>query len=290
MRPRSSLLALLLNCSLAISLACSWSQAEVSWWLSVSGNGYAIVAGSYHTKPENGTDFGDAAVGGAAVERAFVLRNTTNRTLYLAANPSWSTDGAHAEDFRVVGNLPSSLVPGASHQFTVRFRPSALGTRTTMLRIPHALSPQGPWRSFDFRLQGRGVSSGTLMVQASASKQTIAHGSMPLDDDGATDLGAVIGPGDSLSLDLILRNGAEGGLLQLDKVQLMGPHAGDFSFSDLPPGSLLDSGGQALRIVFRPQDQRPGQRQAVVAIHTSDAAKPVYLFVIYATVLPASDA
>jgi len=92
-------------------------------------------------------DFGNVDL---SATKTFVVTNSGNITLTLSGI---TKGGTHSNEFTVGGTLPASLAVGASTNFTVTFRPAALGERTAALHIGNGAGDG----SFDIALKGTGV-------------------------------------------------------------------------------------------------------------------------------------
>ena len=108
-------------------------------------------AGSELTDALSKRSFGTVKTGLRSVTKTFTIRNAGNATL---SGLAISRTGHHSADF-IVGTLAkTSLVPGASTTFTVRFAPRAKGTRSAAIQIRSNDADENP---FDIPLVGLGV-------------------------------------------------------------------------------------------------------------------------------------
>lgn len=101
---------------------------------------------------DGGTDtsFGTALVSGGTIDRTYTIQNTGAGTLTLSAP---TIGGAHASDFSVIAAPAASVAAGGSTTFTVRFDPSASGTRNATISITNDDSNENP---YDFSISGIG--------------------------------------------------------------------------------------------------------------------------------------
>ena len=73
---------------------------------------------------------------GAYTDYTFTILNAGGRVLELTGTPKAAVSGTHAADFSVISQPTSSIAAnGGTTAFTVRFTPSAGGTRTAVVRI-----------------------------------------------------------------------------------------------------------------------------------------------------------
>ena len=137
--------------------------------LSVACNGFVIAAGDTTPAAEDGTDFGNAPIGGSPVIRTFTVQNNgTAPLLPPAGTPMVSIIGPNASDF-VVTQQPSSPLAagGGASTFQVTFVPTAISTRTAILSITNGGPNQNPYL---FSIQGTG--NGTANITYSTGTET----------------------------------------------------------------------------------------------------------------------
>jgi hypothetical protein len=102
--------------------------------MTVLGNNALLQDGYSVPAATNNTDFGQAPIGGG-VEKAFVISNSGGAPLNLIGTPKVHILGPQAGDFSVAVQ-PGAVVPaGATAPFTVRFAPTATGTRRAVVAI-----------------------------------------------------------------------------------------------------------------------------------------------------------
>ena len=106
-----------------------------------------------------GRDFGPVLVGGAK-DLVFTVSNTGNANLNLTLPITFS--GPDAAMFTVTSPPMTTLLPGASTTFTVRFAPLTAGAKAAVLHLVNNDSNENP---FDINLGGFG--SGLTVVSAS---------------------------------------------------------------------------------------------------------------------------
>jgi hypothetical protein len=128
-----------------------------------SSTGVAIDPGSNNPNSTDLTDFASVAsdgAGGAVRVRLFTLTNTGLATLTLSGPNFVSIEGANAADF-VISAQPglTTLLPGQSTTFKVRFDPTTTGLRTATVTL---LTNENPVLSpsagdYTFTIAGTGV-------------------------------------------------------------------------------------------------------------------------------------
>jgi hypothetical protein len=96
--------------------------------MTVLGDGQAIQSGRLSPTSANGTDFGAATLGGAAIENTFTIQNTGNATLTISAIKV-------PPGFTVIARPPRSIAPGGSATFTLRLNTRKIGTFVGLVRV-----------------------------------------------------------------------------------------------------------------------------------------------------------
>jgi Domain of unknown function (DUF4082)/HYDIN/CFA65/VesB-like, Ig-like domain len=125
--------------------------------MDLRGNGKLIVSGDVSPSAQDGTDFGSTNVGSGFQDSTFTIQNVGDAPLALTGTPRVSVTGPAAVDFIVTSPTNSSIAPGGTATFTVRFDPSARGLRTATISIPNNDSTENP---YTFMVQGGGVAAG----------------------------------------------------------------------------------------------------------------------------------
>jgi hypothetical protein len=103
----------------------------------VSGASVGIATGDGTPSPSDNTDFGSLVAAGSAVRvRLFTLTNIGLASLVLTGSPRVTITGAGASQF-VVSAQPTltTLSPGQSVTFKVRFDPTAAGTHAATITL-----------------------------------------------------------------------------------------------------------------------------------------------------------
>jgi hypothetical protein len=94
--------------------------------------------------------FGSVNVGASSSTITFTIKNTGVADLIVS---SIQKLGANPGDFTVTQPISSTVTPGGSTTFTVRFTPTAAGTRTTTISIANNDSNENP---YTFTVTGTG--------------------------------------------------------------------------------------------------------------------------------------
>ncbi|HWB02370.1 MAG TPA: choice-of-anchor D domain-containing protein [Verrucomicrobiales bacterium] len=153
--------------------------------------------------PDGGTvDFAGVklSLSGSAV---FQLRNAGTANL---TGINLSIDGPNASDFAVTVPPPAVVLPGESHDFTVRFTPGALGARQAMLHIASNDTDENP---FDLTLTGRGALPGDVDLSFNHAVNGAMRG-VVLQPDGKVILRGEFNTVDSVARNTVARLNADG--------------------------------------------------------------------------------
>lgn len=169
--------------------------------IAVSGNGVALTDGDFEPDVNDFTGFGQVNVNISTRERTFIVSNSGTQALLLSGTQRVVIAGTHAGEFTLLQDLPTSIAPGGSAQFRVRFSPTATGLRTASISVT---SNDPDTSVFNFSIQGRGVRKPVTQVLGNAS--VIASGDSTPSPTDHTTFGQVAFPGDSRVRTYVVRN------------------------------------------------------------------------------------
>ncbi len=124
-------------------------------------NGAAIASGTATTSAADGTDFGTLSTEASTRDHVFVVTNAGSAAVTISGV---TTSGSHAADF-VILDFPATVSPFTASNLTVRFDPSAAGTRSAVITIANNDDDEG---TYTFAVGGTGQSTATVFT-ASAS-------------------------------------------------------------------------------------------------------------------------
>ncbi len=136
----------------------------------VDANSYKIFDGDITPGTANNTDFGNATLG-TSINKDFNVRNTGSGSLNVSGI---TFGGTNAGNFALVAppTFPVSIAPFGSMTFTVKFSPSAIGTRNATLYIANDDLDES---TYDFSIRGNGVDSihhNTSVASINTASQT----------------------------------------------------------------------------------------------------------------------
>jgi uncharacterized membrane protein len=217
-----------------------------------------IVRNSSSTELQDGSataqSFGNTAIGQNS-SLTFYIKNDGFADL---TGLGITIDGANAADFSVTANPTAPLAPVGTTSFTVRFTPSASGTRTAAL---HIASNDASESSFDILLSGTGfIPAPEIVVEQPAGTgltdgvSTVAFGTVPLTA--------------SLSRTFTLRNTGTATLSGI-ALSISGTHAADFALTTAPAASVAAGSSTTFTVRFIPGSA--GARTATLQIASNDA-------------------
>lgn len=176
------------NYAFAISGTVLGTTAQFS----VQGYGLPIAAGDTSPRVEDGTDFGQAVRGGAAVLRLFTLRNDSATPLLFG--PVGAPEG-----FTVVKDLPGMLLAGASDSLVVQLNTATLGAKTGAVSFATSDPNRDP---FQFAIAGRVVAAPDPFAQAAKIGEG-PEGTVTANGDGSYSIAGggvdIWGPNDGLT-------------------------------------------------------------------------------------------
>ena len=215
----------------------------------LSGTGVAPVVGVSPTQ----FAFGEARIGTPSDAHSFTISNNTTDSQNLVIT-NIALVGGSVGDFAIVINsclpFPKNVTPGSLCTLQVRFAPTAIGVRTTNLRIT-SNDPVTP--TLDVPLSGTGTNQTLAVTPASLS---FGHQVV-----GAT----------SAAQTLTIANTGTLGDLVLNSIALAGANPADFSIENnlcTPPKTLAPGESCTLGVRFGPTTT--GARDASIVV-TSDA-------------------
>lgn len=149
--------------------------------INIKGNGNTISDGDNSPSTTDGSDFGDVDVGTSS-DHTFTIYNTGTAVLHLG---TVNLTG----DFSLQ-NVPSSTVsPGSSTTFTVRFSPTTSGTRTGTVSIVNDDTDENP---YNFSIRGNGIAK-TVWIKNGAGTSAYTDPSPYLNNSDASETLTVAG-------------------------------------------------------------------------------------------------
>lgn len=242
--------------------------------MEVTGNGMLITSGDTTPSLLDDTDFGFVSVPlNQTSSRTYTITNSGTGPLSVG---TVTLSGAAASEFAVIAQPATSVAPGASITFTVRFDPIAALLRTATVSFPNGDLNESP---FTFAIQGNGTAP-EIVVRGNGSN--IGDGSTSpstanLTDFGSTHLGTEV-PGITVSY-TIQNTGSEA--LNVGAVSVSGTHAADFSVVAQPPGSIAAGGSATFSVLFKPS--ATGLRSAALSFPNNDSNENPFNFSIQGT-------
>ncbi|MHB8086712.1 MAG: sortase [Anaerolineaceae bacterium] len=128
--------------------------------IDIQGNSISIASGDTTPALADGTNFGPVLLA-ANTTKTFTIKNTGDASLTLSGASPVQVSGANASDFDVSVQPTSPVAAGGSTTFTVRFTPSAFGTRLASVSVFNGDSNENP---YTFAIQGAGANAPTVVT------------------------------------------------------------------------------------------------------------------------------
>jgi hypothetical protein len=246
--------------------------------ISILGNGEEIIDGDSAPSSLDGTDFGNAVIGGIGVQSTFTIQNTGDNPLELTGTSPVEITGSNAGDFSVVTQPGSTIDGGQSDTFTIAFTPSVSGLREATVRI---LNNDSDESEFSFAIQGFGDEPPTAQeISIHSNGEEILDGdSSPSSLDG-TDFGNAEIGGSDIQSTFTIQNVGDNPLelTGTSPVEITGMNAGDFSVVMQPDATV--NGGQSVTFTITFAPSASGTREATVRILNNDSDEGEFTYAI----------
>jgi hypothetical protein len=234
--------------------------------INLSGNAIPKPAPEIAVDPSSGPGlvagvsiiaFDSVSLGSQSVAQTFTIRNLGNAYLQ---NLAITKGGSNPFDFTTSFLTKAGLVGGESVTFTVRFSPTAIGTRSATLRIHSNDADENP---FDIQL------SGTCTAAPSFPEITVRMSDGTSMTDGASGLSfGAVELNNSITRDCTIINDGAAALTNL-AFTVDGEHASDFSASGPVSTIILPGNSATFRVHFTPGAL--GARTARLHIASNDS-------------------
>ncbi len=247
--------------------------------IDIQGNSVTIPDGDTTPSTTDSTEFGSVLVSSGTVRHTFTILNTNSADLTLNGSPLVEISGSAASDFTVVVDPTTPIANGASTTFEIRFDPTADGLRQATISILNNDTNENP---YDFVIQGTGLAP-EMDVQGNGT--SIADGDNTPDVSDDTDFGSTDIVTGSVIHTFTIENsgGADLDLTGTPIVQITGTHASDFSVTQQPASSTVNSGGGTVTFQITFDPSATGSRSANITISNTDADENPYNFAIQGT-------
>ena len=202
------------------------------------------------------TSFGAVKIGKPGLAKSFTIRNTGGANL---TGLRVSINGVHSKEFILTQPRNTIVSPGATTSFTVRFKPSAKGSRTAALHVTSNDANETP---YDIGLTGIGLASPQEIDVLQPS------GSPLKDGKSKKSFGTVKITQTGKAKTFTIRNTGGANLTKI-AITKSGAHAKDFIITQ-PRKLVLPSGASTtFTVKFKPSAK--GTRNAVILIRSNDA-------------------
>jgi hypothetical protein len=241
-------------------------------------NGAVIANGDVTPNVNDGTDFGNIRVYDGSTTwpptRTHTLTITNSGTTGLNLS-GITTNGANPADFIVISGPGAMVAAGAKATFTLRFNPSALGSRTATI---HVLNDDADEPDYSFTVQGTGVEPEIAVLGTNGV--VIADDSVIPTFDEGTDFGWVHEITGRVDHVFAITN-LGSATLYITGVTTNGTNPADFIVINGPATSLVAGAKTTFTLRFNPQAQ--SNRSAVIHVMNDDEDEPDYSFAVQGT-------
>lgn len=198
--------------------------------------------------------FGTVILGQESVNRSITIRNPGTGPLLISGA---TLSGSAAGDFSIPQLPPTSIAPGSSAAFTVRFTPVLNGARTASVIIS-SNDPETP--AFAIGLNGTGLAQPDIAIEHPLGQALITG-------QGTVHCGSVVlGAAPSQRM-ITMRNTGTAQLSDLG-ITITGPHASDFSVLSFRDTPLSVAETSQFNIRFQPSTAGP--RTATLILSSDD--------------------
>ncbi|WP_298147190.1 choice-of-anchor D domain-containing protein [Flavobacterium sp.] len=200
-----------------------------------------IGDGSTGFATANGTDFGNVnEADGSTATVTYVIFNQGQAPL---TNIAVTIGGSNAADFTVVTAPPTSIGASSTAFFTVRFNPSATGTRTATINIASNDSDENP---FNFDVRGTGVNPNISVVGGPSPYTTLNDGDNSPSTAEGTNFGTQRQNAGSITNTFVITNTGNG-TLNLGAITIGAPFTATLNTNTVAPGGIA-----ILQITYAP--------------------------------------
>lgn len=237
--------------------------------INVRGNGNSITDGDNTPSTTDYTNLGSVAVG-QYIDRTFTIQNTGTANLTIGA---FTLTG----DFALQTAPAATVAAGGSTTFTVRFSPTATGTRNGTLSFDNNDSDENP---YNFSLSGTGLAPAPeINVQGNGNNITDGDNSPSTTDN--TDFGTINVNGGIIEKTFRIENTGTAAL-NVTGVTFNGGNASEFSVITAPAASIAIGAYSDFTVRFT-APATAGTRTTEMRIASDDANEAVYDIDISAT-------
>ncbi|HYF34872.1 MAG TPA: choice-of-anchor D domain-containing protein, partial [Prosthecobacter sp.] len=227
--------------------------------INIKGNSVTIADGD--TTPSTGdhTDFGVTSSGAGAVVRTFTIENTGVNDLVISN--MWMND--FSSEFVLGGiSFPATVAPSSSTTFTVTFKPSGAGTRSSTVQVFSNDGDEGD--PYDFKVQG--FSDPEIDILGNGI--SIADGDTTPSTSDHTDLGMPAVSGGSVVQIFTIQNTGTTDLI-VSNLASTGTHWWNFTTGGLSlPAVVAPSSSTTFTVTFTPS--AAGLRTASILVYSND--------------------
>ncbi|MBN2281939.1 MAG: choice-of-anchor D domain-containing protein [Candidatus Marinimicrobia bacterium] len=251
--------------------------AGISPEMNVQGNGNGITDGDDTPSLTDHTDFDSISVASGSQDRTFTIQNTGTATLSI------TTPIAVTGDFSCTSQPANTVNAGATTTFTIRFDPTASGTRSGTVSVANSDGDENP---YNFSVQGTGTENEINIV---GNGTNIADGDVNPSAGDHTDFGEVVTSTATVVRTFTIQNtgNIDLNLTGVSPYVTITGHTSDFTLTQTPVTPIAAGGNTTFQITFDPDTV--GTRTAIISIANDDSDENPYNFSIQGIGAPVTE-
>ncbi len=283
-------------CCVGLSLGLEQAVAQTATptpkpEINVLGNERPIANGDVTPSPDDGTDFDSVpaiheatnARGGSAT-RVFTIANTGGVNLNLTGPEPVTITGPHAGDFAVIKDAASPIAAGELTRFTIKFAPSATGSRHATVSIANSDDNES---LYTFAIRGEGSARPGPKIDIVGNGLSIVSGDTTPSFDDDTNFGdSLFRSGEKVARTFTIKNTGSRSLMLftvgfsrddplVEVTSNNDPYPTDFRLTSPPLGTIVAGGSTTFTIEYEPRRRR-GLDRATVSI-SSTASTSIFV-------------
>jgi hypothetical protein len=258
------------NAVLTIANNYSGYSSNGAYVINLTGTATApeinLKAGATNIATAGSYDFGSSNIGTLTSATTFTIENLGTGPLTLSGTPRIILSGANAADFIIDStSLSSPLAASGTTTFTIKFNPSATGTKNASITIANDDADEG---FYVINLSGTGTAP---EINITAAASNISSG-------GSYDFGSLVSGTSGSPVTFTIQNlgNIDLNLTGTPRVAISGADAADFTIDSSSIASPVSaSGSTSVTITFTPSAL--GARIAAITIANDDSNEGTYV-------------
>lgn len=255
--------------SARVAVVATIHYAEIT----VLGNGNIILDEDTSPVTTDYTNLGSTGIG-VGLTRTYTIQNSGTINLTIGAI---TISGVNASEFVVITAPAVSVAPSGSTTFSIRFTPTALGTRNANISFVTNDPDENP---FNFDISGTGSTGLIPEINLQGFGNNIIDGSAGTSSLNGTDFGSTTIPG-TIVRTFTIQNTGTGPLLLTGLPIVVITGSSDFTVTSQPSSNTIAAGSSlTFQITYNPAVT--GTSLGIVSINNNDSNETIYDFAIKA--------